>query len=75
VTERWSARQRSKMGRDIVRELWIWIFSFSMRSISQPSDSKCHPLIMERDFVIEPTCELLQCSKDALAQKIDEIYG
>ena len=34
-----------------------------------------HPLIMERDFVIEPTCELLQCSREELAQKIEEIYG
>jgi 2-amino-4-hydroxy-6-hydroxymethyldihydropteridine diphosphokinase len=34
-----------------------------------------HPLIMERDFVITPLCELLGCSKEALAQKIDEIYG
>jgi 2-amino-4-hydroxy-6-hydroxymethyldihydropteridine diphosphokinase len=34
-----------------------------------------HPLIMERDFVIEPTCELLQCSRVELAEKIEKIYG
>ena len=34
-----------------------------------------HPLIMEREFVIEPTCELLQCSKEQLAEKIEKIYG
>ena len=34
-----------------------------------------HPLIMERDFVIEPTCELLQCSRVELAEKIEMIYG
>ena len=34
-----------------------------------------HPLIMERDFVIVPTCELLQCSRAELAAKIDKIYG
>ncbi len=34
-----------------------------------------HPLIMERDFVITPTCELLQCSKEQLAEKIEKIYG
>ena len=34
-----------------------------------------HPLIMERDFVIEPTCELLQCNREALATKIEKIYG
>ena len=34
-----------------------------------------HPLIMEREFVITPLCELLQCSKAQLAEKIDKIYG
>lgn len=34
-----------------------------------------HPLIMERDFVIEPTCELLQCSREELGKKIETIYG
>ena len=34
-----------------------------------------HPLIMERDFVIVPTCELLQCSRAELAAKIENIYG
>ena len=34
-----------------------------------------HPLIMERDFVITPLCELLQCDKGQLAQKIEKIYA
>ena len=34
-----------------------------------------HPLIMERDFVITPLCELLQCSSEELAEKIEKIYG
>ena len=34
-----------------------------------------HPMIMEREFVITPTCELLQCSKEQLAEKIEKIYG
>ena len=34
-----------------------------------------HPLILEREFVITPLCELLQCSKAQLAEKIDKIYG
>ena len=34
-----------------------------------------HPLIMEREFVIEPTCELLQCSRAELAEKIEKIYA
>ena len=32
-----------------------------------------HPLIMERDFVLEPLCELLQCDRAQVAQKIDNI--
>ena len=34
-----------------------------------------HPLIMEREFVITPLCELLQCSKEELAKRIEKIYG
>ena len=34
-----------------------------------------HPLIMERDFVIGPTCELLGCNREELAVKIENIYG
>ena len=34
-----------------------------------------HPLIMEREFVITPLCELLQCNKVQLAEKIEKIYG
>ena len=34
-----------------------------------------HPLIMERDFVITPLCELLQCNREQLAQKIKKIYA
>ena len=34
-----------------------------------------HPLIMEREFVIVPLCELLQCSRVQLREKIEKIYG
>ncbi|MBQ5690932.1 MAG: 2-amino-4-hydroxy-6-hydroxymethyldihydropteridine diphosphokinase [Alistipes sp.] len=34
-----------------------------------------HPLIMERDFVIVPLCELLGCNRKELAVKIENIYG
>ena len=34
-----------------------------------------HPLIMEREFVITPLCELLQCNRAQLAEKIEKIYG
>ena len=33
-----------------------------------------HPLIMEREFVITPLCEVLQCSREQLAQNIEKIY-
>ena len=32
-----------------------------------------HPLIMEREFVIAPLCELLQCDSEELAKKIEKI--
>ena len=32
-----------------------------------------HPLIMEREFVITPLCELLQCDSEELAKKIEKI--
>ena len=31
-----------------------------------------HPLIMEREFVITPLCELLQCNRAQLAEKIEK---
>ena len=34
-----------------------------------------HPLIMEREFVITPLCELLQCNEEQLRAKIEEIYA
>ena len=34
-----------------------------------------HPLIMEREFVIVPLCELLQCNQTQLGEKIEKIYG
>ena len=34
-----------------------------------------HPLIMEREFVITPLCELLGCDKAQLAEKIEKIYA
>ena len=33
-----------------------------------------HPLIMEREFVITPLCELLGCNRAQLAEKIEKIY-
>ena len=57
------------------RTLDLDILFFDEEHISTERLKVPHPLIMERDFVITPLCELLQCSKEALAQKIDKIYG
>ena len=34
-----------------------------------------HPLIMEREFVNVPLCELLACDEVQLREKIEKIYG
>ena len=34
-----------------------------------------HPLILEREFVITPLCELMCCNKAQLAEKIEKIYA
>lgn len=57
------------------RTLDLDILFYDEERISTERLKVPHPLIMEREFVIGPTCELLRCSKEALAQKIDEIYG
>lgn len=57
------------------RTLDLDILFYDEEHISTERLSVPHPLIMERDFVIEPTCELLQCSKELLAEKIEKIYG
>ena len=57
------------------RSLDLDILFFDEEHIATERLKVPHPLIMERDFVITPLCELLQCNKEALAQKIDEIYG
>ena len=55
------------------RTLDLDILFFDEEHISTERLRVPHPLIMERDFVIEPTCELLQCSREELARKIDKI--
>lgn len=57
------------------RTLDLDILFFDEEHISTERLKVPHPLIMERDFVIEPTCELLQCSREALAEKIEKIYA
>ena len=57
------------------RTLDLDILFFDEEHISAERLKVPHPLIMERDFVIEPTCELLQCSRAELAEKIEKIYA
>ena len=57
------------------RTLDLDILFFDEERISTERLKVPHPLIMERNFVIEPTCELLQCSREKLAEKIEKIYA
>jgi 2-amino-4-hydroxy-6-hydroxymethyldihydropteridine diphosphokinase len=69
-------REKAREGaRYCSRTLDLDILFYDEEHIATERLQVPHPLIMERDFVITPLCELLGCSKEALAQKIDEIYG
>ena len=57
------------------RTLDLDILFYDEEHISTERLKVPHPLIMERDFVIEPTCELLQCNREELAKKIEKIYA
>ena len=57
------------------RTLDLDILFFDDEKIATERLKVPHPLIMEREFVITPLCELLQCNKAQLAKKIDKIYG
>ena len=57
------------------RSLDLDILFFDKERISTERLKVPHPLIMEREFVIGPTCELLQCSREELAEKIEKIYA
>ena len=57
------------------RTLDLDILFYDEEHISTERLKVPHPLIMDRDFVIEPTCELLQCSREELAEKIEKIYA
>lgn len=67
--------KESKGVRYCSRTLDLDILFFDEEHISTERLKVPHPLIMERDFVIEPTCELLQCCREELAQKIEKIYA
>ena len=57
------------------RTLDLDILFYDEEHISTARLKVPHPLIMEREFVITPLCELLQCNKGQLAEKIEKIYA
>ena len=70
------AKEKERNGaRYCSRTLDLDILFFDEEHISTERLKVPHPLLMERDFVIEPTCELLRCSREELAQKIEKIYA
>ena len=69
------AQKAENGARYCSRTLDLDILFYDEGQISTERLKVPHPLIMERDFVIEPTCELLQCSRAELAEKIEKIYA
>jgi 2-amino-4-hydroxy-6-hydroxymethyldihydropteridine diphosphokinase len=57
------------------RTLDLDILFYNEEHISTERLKVPHPLIMEREFVITPLCELLGCSEAQLAEKIEKIYA
>ena len=57
------------------RTLDLDILFYDEEHISTERLKVPHPLILEREFVITPLCELLRCNKAQLAEKIEKIYA
>lgn len=55
------------------RTLDLDILFYDEDRIASERLSVPHPLIMEREFVITPLCEVLQCDREQLAEKIEMI--
>lgn len=68
-------KKEQKGARYCSRTLDLDILFYDEEHISTERLKVPHPLIMERDFVVEPTCELLQCNREELAKKIEKIYA
>ena len=64
-----------KGARYCSRTLDLDILFYDEEHISTERLEVPHPLIMEREFVITPLCELLQCARVQLAEKIENIYA
>lgn len=70
------AEHKEEMGvRYCSRTLDVDIIFYDEEHIATERLQVPHPLIMEREFVQVPVCELLQCSREELAEKIDKIYA
>ena len=57
------------------RTLDLDILFYDEEHISTERLKVPHPLILEREFVITPLCELMSCNKAQLAEKIEKIYA
>ena len=57
------------------RTLDLDIIFYDEEHISTERLKVPHPLIMEREFVKVPLCELLACDEVQLREKIEKIYG
>lgn len=73
--EKEMAEKEEKGVKYCSRTLDLDILFYDEAHISTERLSVPHPLIMEREFVIVPLCELLQCDKVQLAEKIEKIYA
>lgn len=67
--------KESRGARYCSRTLDLDIIFYDEEHISTERLKVPHPLIMEREFVITPVCELLQCSREELARRIERIYA
>jgi 2-amino-4-hydroxy-6-hydroxymethyldihydropteridine diphosphokinase len=69
------AQKAENGARYCSRTLDLDILFYDEEYISTERLKVPHPLIMEREFVITPLCELLGCNKAELAEKIEKIYA
>ena len=69
------AQKAENRARYCSRTLDLDILFYDEEHISTERLKIPHPLIMEREFVITPLCELLGCTKADLAEKIEKIYA
>ena len=69
------SEKEQKGARYCSRTLDLDILFYDEEHIATERLKVPHPLIMEREFVITPLCELLKCNKEQLAKKIEKIYA